>query len=252
MEAPCCPRRRPFRARRTLRRMARPLGGGRLRFASAVPARHYRRVANAGLRFISAAGTPRPELARCPDGASLRSLVVDGLWGRAGDPPASLHEGWANGAASGRIRHPRKLARAERAPCSSRPRSASGRRGAAAPTPTQSPRPQLARTESRTTRRPREHPRYPAPTRREFGARCACRRNQAQARIRDATRAPRGHARRDARSTAAPWPSHSPEGAPCRERPTKRTARRNQRATSGRPSRLAPVGWVWMGSAASP
>ncbi len=67
--------------------MARPLGGGVVCFASAVPARHLRCLSNAGLRLISAAGTPRPELAPCPRGASLRSLVVDGGWGRAGVTP---------------------------------------------------------------------------------------------------------------------------------------------------------------------
>jgi len=64
--------------------MARPFNGGVACFASAVPARHFRCFAVAGLRLISAAGTPHPELALCPDGASLRSLLVDGGWGCAG------------------------------------------------------------------------------------------------------------------------------------------------------------------------
>ncbi len=243
--------------------MARPLGGGRVGFAAGAPVRHFRCFAVAGLRLISAAGTPRPELALCPDGASLRSLVVDGGWGRARNHPASLHVGWTSGAAAPRSRsdqEPTKarssgacglsvaIAKRERNARRSRAHSTPDRRGRGS----LAPRSPLDTPPSQAS----PLPRCPAPTRREFGARCACRRNKAQARIHDATRAPRGHARRDARSTAVDGPSHSPEGTPCPERPTTRTARRNRRATSGlRQSyvrKTVAVGPCSMGSAESP
>ncbi len=196
--------------------MARPLNGGVVRVASALPAQRSRCFAAAGLRLISAAGTPRPELAPCQGGASLRSLFDGYGGGCAGDRCASWHEGVRVASPRvGGLCPPSRSAREAPAEGAAKPRRA----------PTRSGRPRLGTPLPRTQAWP---PTPPAPTRREFGVRCACRRNQAQARIRDATQAPRGHTRRKAESAAVERPSHSPEGAPCSERPTTKTARRRE------------------------
>ncbi len=78
--------------------MARPLNGGRPCVASDVPARRSCCVANAGLRFISPAGTPRPELATSWSGATgkrgcLRGWRVEREFGAS--EPRPRRSGWS-------------------------------------------------------------------------------------------------------------------------------------------------------------